>query len=1230
MHALFNSPLFLRSSTLAMVAAVFALLLSPLTTPHASAQTGGGDTEAREGTDGGERGERRGGRRGGGGGTSGAPGGGGGGAAASRPDRTHTPREVAPFSTIALAKDLDPASMVGPIVLANERPSQVLNLIERFSGRVIIADANLPRVQLNFNSGGRMRRDEAVFALENLLALNGIFLSAIDERFIKAVPAANISGRSPTIIDAIPAEPGVSSEQYFGKVFSLDYLRSNEALQQVRPLLTRGNRSTIANLGRSNAIMVVDTLSNLRRIQDLLDRIDRAPSTRFEVFFFPVDNVSAWAVRNQLLQLQRTSHADVMAHNTINVDARTNQLVVSTVPENEPFYQDIIARLDASITPATTSKVFYLENAQAANVFRILSQIIGNQRRIFDRLGYRSVDVTRTDTILRPAAQQPEEIEGEDGQPIPRQPQMEEVEVQTTESMMQEGMPELQFSQFINVIPDSQANSIVVYGTPRDIERLGVLIDSLDVDTVPMTASKILYLSHAPVAQVANSITRIIRHQQRQFTRSGVPRREGRDGEEQAELPAEIEGDLEFSPFATLVADNRSNSILVYGTTSDIERIESLVVSLDVDVAPRTVSETFFLQHADANQMARVIGQIIWNQRSAFQRQGFLTEATRGSEPDNDLNDVDEMRFSPYATIVADARSNAIIVYGTASDLRRIRTIVKETDIPIAPVTTSRVFILSNAQAGTLVGTLQSIVNGQQRALSRVLSAAQAVRSAPAREAGFDVTPTDISLGLQFSPYITLTADRRSNAIIAYGTPGDIDQISSLIEATDIMVAPLTTSRVFTIRHGNARDISRTLLGIITSQQRIRQREATDRRVFLRASGRDSNEEEFSLATGALGPGQQMVETDTIDSFIEFPEGEWPDDLQFSQYVSVVPDDRSNSIVAYGTEKDLAQIEEMIEKVDIVLTQVRIEVVIAEVALIGDQVSGLETFGIDYRKSPTGLINPGDINMNTGAPGFIGADGKAFSIDAGINPFSLAAVFNIAQQNRNVKVLSAPTIVTTHNQVATVNVGEARPIITSTTSSIASSDLATRSTVEYRDIGITLRVRPLVGTGETIQMEIEQIVETVINTTEIDNNVQPIIGTRRANSFISSENDQVIILAGLQETQSTREDGSVWILGDIPLVGGLFRPERETQTVRELIIFIRPSVVKSSDAADELTEAALRSPLIGPEVNTFIETGQFREQQRIIEAEQRRVEERKVEEERRQEYQSTPQRRGPR
>lgn len=1219
-------------------AAFFAMIVSPPTVPRATAQENGDEVEViAEATevDAGEeavsesdnssdqRGERRGGKQ---------RNGDGGGSSDSKSDRSHPARDILPFSTIELATDLDPASMVGPIVLSNERPSQILNLIERFSGRVMIADADLPKVQLNFNSGGKMRRDEAVFALENLLALNGIFLTSIDERFVKAVPASSISTRSPTIIDAIPEAPGVGSEQYFGKVFGLEFLRSNEALQQVRPLLSRGDRSSIINLRRSNAIMVVDTLTNLRRIQDLIERIDEAPATRFEVFFFPVENVSAWAVRSQLLQLKRFSHSDLMAHNTISVDGRTNQVVVSTMPENKEFYSSIISRLDASVTPATTSEVFYLENAQASNIYSILSQIISNQRRIFDRLGFRSIDVSRTDTVRRPAEGPGEPEEGEDGTVRPGQPQMEEVEVESVESMMQDGMPELQFSQLINVIPDNQSNSIVVYGTPLDIERIGALIASLDVDTVPLTGSKILYLSHAPVDQVANSISRIIRHQQRQFSRSGAPRRDGRDVEEQASLPADLQSDLEFSPFATLVADSRSNSVLVYGTSSDIERIESLVVSLDVDVAPRTISETFFLQHADANQMARVIGQIIWNQRSAFQRQGFLTDATRETDgdPNLDLNEADELRFSPYATIVADARSNALIVYGTTADVRRIRTIVDETDILITPVTTSRVFILSNAQAGTLIGTLQAIISGQQRALSRVISAAQAVRSTPSREAGFDVTPTDISLGLQFSPYVTLTADRRSNAIIAYGTANDIDQISTLIDATDIMVAPLTTSEVFSIKHGNARDISRTLLGIITSQQRIRQREATDRRVFLRASTNDPDEEEFSLATGALGPEQQMVETDTSESFVDFPEGDWPDDLQFSQYVSVVPDDRSNSIVAYGTEKDLTQIGEMIDKVDVILTQVRIEVVIAEVALTGDQVSGLETFGIDYRKSPTGVINPGDINLNTGAPGFIGADGNAFSIDAGINPFSLAAVFNIAKQNRNVKVLSAPTIVTTHNQVATVNVGEARPIITSTTSSIASSDLATRSTVEYRDIGITLRVRPLVGNGETIQMEIEQIVETVINTTEIDNNVQPIIGTRRANSFISSENDQVIILAGLQETQSSREDGSVWLLGDIPLIGGLFRPGRDTKTVRELIIFIRPSVVESSVAADELTDAALRSPLIGPEVTEYIETGQFKEQRLIIEAEEERRKQKEEEEEQRQDFQSSPQRRGPR
>jgi general secretion pathway protein D len=263
--------------------------------------------------------------------------------------------------------------------------------------------------------------------------------------------------------------------------------------------------------------------------------------------------------------------------------------------------------------------------------------------------------------------------------------------------------------------------------------------------------------------------------------------------------------------------------------------------------------------------------------------------------------------------------------------------------------------------------------------------------------------------------------------------------------------------------------------------------------------------------------------------------------------------------------------------------------VIAEVGLTDLQVSGLESFGIDFKKPAAGLITPGTYNVSSSTPSLGDSGSPALSMQTSLKDFSLSAVLNKAKEDRNVKILSSPTIVTTHNHRASINVGEARPIITSSTSNLNNSDLATRSTVEYRDIGITLRVRPLIGDNNVVQMEIEQIVETVVDTQTIDNNIQPIIGTRRATSFVSIKDQETLIMAGLQSVESSDSKGKVYLLGSIPIVGKLFSPKSKKETTRELIIFIKPIVVQQEKVqGNKSLQEDIRSEMLKRDVQEFL------------------------------------------
>ena len=159
-----------------------------------------------------------------------------------------------------------------------------------------------------------------------------------------------------------------------------------------------------------------------------------------------------------------------------------------------------------------------------------------------------------------------------------------------------------------------------------------------------------------------------------------------------------------------------------------------------------------------------------------------------------------------------------------------------------------------------------------------------------------------------------------------------------------------------------------------------------------------------------------------------------------------------------------------------------------------------------------------------------------------------------------------------HNEEGIINVSESRPIITSSTS-FSDSNNNTRSSVEYRDIGIKLTVTPLIGADGTVQMTIEQTIENVVGTIKVDDNDQPIIGIREATSTVSVQDNQVIVLGGLQQNSLTNGNSYVPGFRRIPFIGGLLGADTKEYDRTELIIFIRPKVLPNPAEAQNLSNA---------------------------------------------------------
>ena len=425
----------------------------------------------------------------------------------------------------------------------------------------------------------------------------------------------------------------------------------------------------------------------------------------------------------------------------------------------------------------------------------------------------------------------------------------------------------------------------------------------------------------------------------------------------------------------------------------------------------------------------------------------------------------------------------------------------------------------------------------------------------------------------------TIEADERTNQVIIATARGNLKNITDIIEKLDVDAQPLTKSEVFYIRHGEAKDIE-SVLNSIVKGQKAAAKNAQSAKV---AAANTANRMNRIANAQNRGTGAARLPTNiTAD-----PTGAA---LQFSDYITIVADERSNSVVVYGTPTDLKQIGDIIDKIDVVLAQVKIDVIITEVTLTDNQTSGLSSFGLGYSTLPDADGKKGWTG-NTTMAALDGTETSPFTLS--IDEYGFNSVFSVASQNNNIKILSAPSIVTTHNKEATINVSETQALITQTTSIETTDYPQTKNTVEWKDIGIILEVKPLIGENGVVQMEIKQTVESVVRTQIINDISQPVIGKREAESFVSAKSGETVVLAGLQQTKANKTDGEVFLLSDIPLIGNIFKPESEKTERTELIIFIRPTMLHSQHYSKIIKENEITSKEVSKEVEQYFKTGKF-------------------------------------
>jgi general secretion pathway protein D len=275
---------------------------------------------------------------------------------------------------------------------------------------------------------------------------------------------------------------------------------------------------------------------------------------------------------------------------------------------------------------------------------------------------------------------------------------------------------------------------------------------------------------------------------------------------------------------------------------------------------------------------------------------------------------------------------------------------------------------------------------------------------------------------------------------------------------------------------------------------------------------------------------------------------------------TVTADPRSNSVIMYADDSEYQSLLAIVRELDVTPPQVMIEATVAEVTLNNQLQYGVQWF---LQKLPSFQGSFSGVANGVGtAPTYPG-------LNLAYLGTNVQVALNALQGVTDVEVLATPRMMVLANDTATLQVGSSVPIITTSSSGIQANSLVVNN-VEYRDTGVVLDVTPRVGANGEVYIDVQQEVSDVAQTTTsaIDS---PTINQRKFHTQIAVESGQVVAIGGLIQTSRSRIDSGVPGLSRIPVVGAAFRQRDNKRSRDELVVFLKPTLIRSRSEADAVT-----------------------------------------------------------
>jgi general secretion pathway protein D len=559
--------------------------------------------------------------------------------------------------------------------------------------------------------------------------------------------------------------------------------------------------------------------------------------------------------------------------------------------------------------------------------------------------------------------------------------------------------------------------------------------------------------------------------------------------------------------------------------------------------AVETDGLTKIIPEADAKQQAGPVSQ----GTVAASGDRLITQVvTLRNESAAQLVNVLRPLISPNNTIAAVTSANALVITDYADNVRRIMRIVASLDQP--PAGEALIVPLRHASALDLV----AVVN---RAISEGGGAPAGAADAQQR--------------------VSLVADPRSNSILVRSdNAARANRARALIEQLDTPQRAGGNVFIVYLKNADAMRVAETLRGLYGGGSGAADRGAAGgipvAPMVAAAGGGISTSAQSAAATTPLTPGAATSASAPITAGA----------------ATIQADAANNALIIMAPEPVYNNLRAVIERLDVRRAQVFIEALIVEVTedrvgefgvqwqvLTGVRNEGIQGIGgTNFGARGTGQnIIDASINLTSVARGLnIGLINGAIEI-AGIKISNLGLLVRALSTDAKANILSTPTLLTLDNEEARIMVGQNVPLITGQYATTGgTSTVQPFTTVERRDVGLLLRVKPQITEGGTVRMVLYQEVSRVQETTRNDTS-GPTLSKRSLESSVVVDDQQIVVLGGLIQDTFADNTEKIPYVGDVPAVGGLFRYENRTRQKTNLMIFIKPTVVRTAADGHTIT-----------------------------------------------------------